>query len=156
MNWVEQEHQSRTSIAVTDAREKILNEEKAKSFPVIAKETATGDKPVDPIQFQPVRSPGLFEAEFAKRGNDVIFHFWPWGLHEADRLGKPRPGFQPGFKRELQAVFTDQTGSQGLDIEDDRDMGAYFVKVKGLGAKLFWRDLSIKIVTALHKGLGGE
>jgi hypothetical protein len=156
MSWVEQELQSRKQLALSPERISVLDQAKGEGFPVITKETSFGNKQVEPIQFREIRSPGHFEAEFAKRSGDIIFHFWPWGLHAADSAGVPRPAFPKGFKDELQKAMTDVFGGEGLDVEDDRDMGAYFVKVAGFGGKQFWSDLAIRAATALHKSLGGE
>jgi hypothetical protein len=154
--WVEQELKNRKPLDVSPARAKTLDDTKRESHPIIVQEAARGDKPFDPIRFQPVKSPGLFEAEFAKRGNDLIFHFWPHGLHEADRLGQPRPPFLTTFRHELQVAFGANFFAKNVEISDDRDMGAIFVKVSTFGAKQFWHQLSVKVVTDLHKQLGGE
>jgi hypothetical protein len=156
MAWVEQELKERKQLSVTPAREKLLNEVKKGSLPTIAREAANGDKPVEAIRFQPVKSVGRFEAEFAKRGGDIIFHFWPWGLHAADREGTPRPPFTAAFRVALPAAFLDEFDKKLVSIEEDRDMGAFFVKAEGYGKKQFWFDLATKVVTNLHRRLGGD
>jgi len=156
MGWVEQELKNRKKLEVSPKRAETLNEVKKQVHPIIVKEAAQGDKPFEPLKFQPVKSPGLFEAEFAKKDSDLIFHFWPWGLHEADRNGQPRPPFTPLFRSVLPAVMYKSFGARFVTIEEDRDMGSFFVKVTGFGAKQFWHDLGVKAVTELHHKLGGE
>lgn len=143
-------------MTVTTDRAALLDKVKTEVHPKIVREAKSGDKGIDPLRFQPVRSPGLFEAEFAQRGEDVIFHFWPWGLHQADKESRPRPAFPPGFKSTLSSVLTKAFAPDAIKVEDDRDMGAIFVRVVGLGSRQFWRDLTIKAVTDLHHALGGE
>jgi len=155
MSWVEQEQQGRKKLTVTEERAALLDKVKAEALPPIRHEVANGDKPFEPIRFQPVRSPGLFEAEFAKKEDDVIFHFWPWGLHEAERSGKPRPPFSKNFRDVLQKAFKHSFGADA-ELSEDRDMGAWFVKVRGLGRKQFWHDLSVKAATLVHTELGGD
>lgn len=154
--WVEQELKNRKQMDVSPTRAQTLDEVKKQVHPIIVKEAAQGDKPFDPLRFQPVKSPGLFEAEFAKRGPDLIFHFWPWGLHEADRTGSPRPPFGPKFRNELKNTLEEVFDKRFVHISEDRDMGAMFVKVDTYGAKQFWHDLGVKAVTKLHHRLGGE
>jgi hypothetical protein len=154
MSWVEQA-ESGVASPPPPERELLLNQVKGESFPLVRKEASSGDKSVSPITFQDIRSVGHFEAEFAKRDGDIIFHFWPYGLHAADSAGKIRPSFVKGFKGELQKAMTDVFGGESLTIEDDRDMGAYFVKVANFGGKQFWFDLAVKAATLLHKSLGG-
>src|SRR5512140_1056144 len=149
MSWIEQEHQSRQRLPVTQARALERDKTKEEELPRIADEAERGMKPVEPIKFQPVHSPGLFEAEFAMRevwseggvGKDVIFHFWPWGLHTADVSGKARPAFKKGFAETLKQVFEKHYVS--VEIRDDRDMGAYFVRLRGVGGQQFWFKLAV-------------
>lgn len=156
MSWVEQETQERKQLQVTPEREKQLDEVKNEVHPAIVREAAQGDKPFEPIRFQPVKSPGLFEAEFAKKESDLVFHFWPWGLHAADRGDQPRPPFTKDFRPQLTCALHDVFDSNKVTIKEDRDMAAIFVKVEGYGMKQFWFDLAHKVVTNLHLRLGGE
>lgn len=156
MSWVEQELKNRKPIDVSRERERVLDATKREVHPIIIQEASQGDRPFEPIKFQPVKSPGLFEAEFAKKEADLIFHFWPWGLHEADRNGTPRPPFTAKFRYELQSVMDQTFDKRFVKIDEDRDMGSMFVKIAGAGAKQFWHDLGVKAVTLLHQRLGGE
>jgi hypothetical protein len=156
MSWLEQELKDRKQLPVSQERAKTLDTTKMEVHPIIVKEAAQGDKGFDAIRFQPVKSPGIFEAEFAKKDSDLIFHFWPWGLHEADRTGSPRPPFSPRFRYELQSIMESVFDKRFVKIDEDRDMGSMFVKVTAAGAKQFWHDLGVKAVTKLHHALGGE
>lgn len=155
MSWIEQEHQSRKKLTVTDEKQALLDKVKAETLPTIRQEASKGDKSVAPIRFQEVKSPGLFEAEFGLKEDDLIFHFWPWGLHIAERNGQPRPAFMPGFREALLAAVT-ATYSAGVDLQEDRDMGAFSVRVLGAGKKQFWYDLALRTVKDVHKRLGGD
>ena len=162
MSWIEQEHASRQRLPVTQERALELDKTKEEEHPRLVQEAERGMKPVEPIKFQPVHSPGIFEAEFAMRqlvsdggiGRDVIFHFWPWGLHSADKTGAPRPGFKKGFREMLEQVFKKHYTQ--VEIRDDRDMGSYFVRLRGAGGAQFWFQIAVKAVTDLHHALGGE
>lgn len=156
MAWVEQELKDRKRLAVSPERAALLNETKKEVHPIIVQEAARGDKPFEPLKFQPVKSPGLFEAEFAKKESDLIFHFWPWGLHDADRNGTPRPPFSVQFRNYMPLALYEIFDKKFVEIIEDRDMGSFYVKVKGFGGKQFWFDLCVKAVTGLHHRLGGE
>ncbi len=154
MPWIEQEHVSKKKLTVTTERASVLDKVKAETHPTIAAEAGRGAKPLEPIKFQPVRSPGIFEGEFAKRDHDIIFHFWPWGLHQADKEGVPRPAFKKGFKETMKLVL--EKHYHRIEIEDDRDMGALFVSAPSAGGQQFWHQLAVRAVTDLHYALGGE
>ena len=156
MAWVEQELKERKKLEVTPAREKLLNEVKRATLPTIVQEAASGDKSFEAINFQPVKSVGRFEAEFAKRDGDIIFHFWPWGLHAADREGTPRPPFTAAFRAALPKALYDEFDVKLVTIIEDRDMGSIYVKAESYGKKQFWFDLARKVVTTLHRHLGGD
>jgi hypothetical protein len=154
MSWTEQESKDRKKLEVSAERASLLDKVKKETLPTIKKEAATGDKPVEAIRFQEVKSPGNFEAEFGLQGTDVIFHFWPWGLHAAERDGRPRPPFVQGFGHSLSLIMKKHFGR--ADMSEDRDMGSWFVRIPGLGAKQFWFRLSVQAATELHEHLGGE
>jgi len=154
MSWVEQSHKERKKLTVTTEREALLDEVKAGSLPIIRQEANAGDRPIKPVHFQEVRSPGIFEGEFGVKDGDLIFHFWPWGLHQADRDGKPRPPFPTGFGPVLRAVLTHHFGL--TEISEQRDLGSWYAKAAGVGRKQFWFDLAVKAVTDLHHQLGGK
>lgn len=156
MSWIEQELKDRKKLVVTEERSKTLDSIKAEVHPIIVNEAAQGTKPFEPLKFQPVRSPGHFEAEFAKKGSDVIFHFWPWGLHEAERNNQPRPPFDKSFRVHMHGALYEFYDSKLVVVEEDRDMGSFFAKVIGAGTKQFWFDMAIKCLTNLHYRTGGE
>lgn len=154
MSWIEQEHQTKKKLVITDEKQALLDKVKTETLPTIRQEAAKGDKAVTPIRFQEVKSPGLFEAEFGLKDDTLIFHFWPYGLHAAERAGQPRPAFVPGFREQLLAASTTSYNA-GIDFAEDRDMGAFSVRVFGAGKKQFWYDLALRMVKDLHKRLGG-
>ena len=155
MSWTEQEHKTRTSVPVSKDRASELDKEKASSLPTIQKESEEA-KPFDPMKFQPVKSPDIYEAEFANKNSDVIFHFWPWNYHLAEREGKTTPKFKSGFEAALRKSMAVVFQEHRLEFQRDDDVGAWFVRAKGWGENQFSRELSIKACEALHKALGGK
>src|SRR5687767_9711082 len=125
-----------------------MNEEK-----VIEEEARAGDKLIEPVNFQPVRSPGNYEAEFAAKGDDIIFHFWPDGYHDAQNKGKHPPRFKKDFGHHLFVAMSATFGPRRLEIENDDDMGAIFVKATGYGTNQFFRTMAISVCEDLHKKL---
>lgn len=155
MSWKEIHTASGTYIEVDAAKEQKLEEAK-KDLPIIQKEAASGLKPFELIKFQPVLSAGRFEAEFAVKGDDVIFHIWPHGYHEAERDKRHPPRFPKGFADLLVKTMGSAFDPMRIEIHEDRDIGAWFVKAIGYGSSTFYRELSIKAVTSLHKAMGGD
>lgn len=155
MNWVEHESKNRKDLKVTSERAALLDKVKAEALPPIRREAANGDKSVQPVRFQPVKSPGIFEAEFGEKDGNVIFHFWPWGFHEAERNGQPRVAFVVGFGNLLKKTMHKHFGTE-IEVIEDRDMGSWFVKIPALGKKQFWFELAVKAATEMHTNLGGK
>ena len=154
MNWVTSE-QGSVGVASTE-KSREYEDEKSVSLPVIEKEADSGFKPFDPIEFQPVRSPGIYEGEFAAKDNDIIFHFWPDGFHVAQRSGKAVPRFKKDFEEKLSLTFKKHFGETRVDIQNDPDIGAWFIKANGWGKNEFLFELCVKACEALHAELGGE
>ncbi len=156
MTWLEQNQGTRTTSDADAERAALLSLVKKETLPVIHKEVDSGDKPFEPVKFQPVRSPGLFISEFGVKGADLIFHFWPYGYQEAERTGKVLPRFQKEFMSILKKILNETFDENRLLFADDKDVGAICVIAKGWGANHFFRELSIKAMQALHTALGGE
>jgi hypothetical protein len=158
MPWAEMQTNSGAEIAVTAEKERELNKAKEEGAPVIVKEASAGMKPFDPVEYQPVRSPDIYEGEFGVKGSDLIFHFWPANYHNAERAGKALPRFKPGFDVVLKQVFTDAFGAgvSRVEVFHDPDVGAFCVLAHGWGDNQYHRELSIKACEALHQALGGE
>jgi hypothetical protein len=154
--WIEQEQRDRKLLTVTPAREQELENTKKEVLPIIAGEAEQGMKPFETIKFQPVKSPGLFEAQFAKKEGAIIFQFWPWGYHAAEREGRPLPPFTKQFREKLQPTLAKTFEDRFLRVEEVRQMGAYYVEAATYGKKMAWFDLARKAVTELHHALGGE
>ena len=155
MSWLEKEIET-NKISSTDADStKVLNAERDAGLPTIVKESDSGQKPFTPVQLQPVKSPGIYEAEFGVKDSDVIFHFWPSGYHVAERRGVAAPKFLPGFEVALGKVMGDVFDPKRVVIEHDRDVGALFVRAIGWGEAQFHRNLCIQACEKLHAALGG-
>jgi hypothetical protein len=153
-NWSEQDTKSGTAIHVTPEKERLFNEVKAGTLPVIQREADGGVKPIKPVEYQPVRSPGRFEAEFGIKNDDIIFHVWPWAYHLAEKEGQTTPPFLAGTKDALNKAMGEIFYGK-FELTEDFDVGAYTVVVTGWGAKQFARDLAITAVKRLHELMGG-
>lgn len=154
MNWKEQLASSRNHISdVPSERAKVYDAEKEVSLPVISRES---EKPFEQVHPQPVISPGIYEAEFMTKNGDVIFHFWPHGYHRAEELDKVPPRFPKAFSSVLKEAMSKALSPTSLDIQEDRDMGAWFVKAKSLAERPFARNLAIEAMELVHKSMGGE
>lgn len=151
--WKEKLANSRDVYDSDPERAKIFEMEKEKSLPIISRDL--DKKEFEPVRPQPVISKGIYEAEFSVRGKDVLFHFWPYGYHEADDLNKVPPRFHRGFQQVLRFAMEKVMSPSKVELSEDRDMGAWFVKVVGLADNPFHRELSIKACEAIHKDMGG-
>lgn len=155
MSWVAQDS-SRMPVAVDAQKKNEYDKAKAESLPAITKEAEGGVRPVEPVKFQPVRSPGIYEAEFGVKEKDIIFHFWPDGYHNADRDGRAIPAFKKDFLKNLTLSMHEIFHPNRITIEEDKDMGAFFVKAHGWGENDNYREISIKACEAFHHRMGGE
>jgi hypothetical protein len=152
--WQEQETNSRKPIPVTAEKAADLDKAKEEGLPTVIKQAAKGELPVQPVQLQPVRSPGIYEGEFGVKDDDLIFHFWPYGYHDADRKGLATPRFKKDFESTLKAVAARELRNRAV-VEHDQDVGAYFVRGTGWGTSQFHHDIAVKFCQALHTALGG-
>lgn len=155
MNWTAQETKTRTNIELSSEKAQELDKAKQEGLPVIQKESE-GTKPFEPIKFQPVRSPGIYEAEFGVKGKDLIFHFWPYGYHQAEKEGIRTPNFHRHFAEELPQAMKVSFNLAQVETKRDEDMGAIFVKVNGAGENQFFHELAVKVCEELHRLLGGD
>ncbi|TXH11230.1 MAG: hypothetical protein E6R04_02855 [Spirochaetes bacterium] len=132
-----------------------LDSLKKELSPIVVKEADSGVKGFDPLNFQPVMSPSNYEAEFAAKGEDLIFHVWPWKFHESDRAGKIRPRFRKGFETHLNTAFGKVFFSK-WEYSFDEDMGSYFVRAPGAGSSQFMRENAIEALENLHSAMTNE
>lgn len=153
MSWSEQNQETRT---VRQVERKEYDEAAREYAPLIEREERQGAKGFGLIHLQPVRSVGLFEGEFASKGPDLIFHFWPYRYAEALRGEKKLPTFPVGFEAALRTAMAQVFGVHRLEVSEDKDMGAWFVRASGFGEHDFARKLAVDACTALHTGLGGK
>jgi hypothetical protein len=156
MSWLEKNTETNEVAAPNAAREQILDEARAEGLPTIKKEADAGVKPFATVQLQPVKSPGIYEAEFGVKDADVIFHFWPSGYHAAERRGAAAPRFKDGFEAAVKKVMGDTFDPNRVAMDTDPDVGALFVRAKGWGEAQFHRDLCIKACEQIHAAMGGE
>lgn len=157
MNWTEQQTATREKLDVDEARSRLLTEVRKESLPVVQKEASSGVRPFEKVDFQPIKGVNTFEAEFGVKGEDVIYHVWPWGYHEADRKKDERlPSFKRDFEKVLSQVMASVFGQGRCDLSFDADIGAWFVKVNGFGTNQFFRNVCIEAALALHKAMGGK
>ncbi len=155
MQWIEKDIETRQVSKADVERSKLLEEVKRGSLPTIQKEADAGMRPFETMKFQPVKSPGIYEAEFGVKGKDLIFHFWPHDYHLIDSQSKPTPKFGPDFLAKLTRIMHETFDGRRVDIKDDKDMGALFVRATGWGESQFHRELAIKACEAMHSAMGG-
>lgn len=157
MAWTERDVSTGKEMDVTGDKARMLDEVKKTSLPIVQKEADGGVRPFEPMALQPVKGVLTFEGEFGVKGNDVIFHFWPWGYHDADRQeGTVIPKFRKDIKQVLKASFKTVYEPSRCEFSYDGDLGSWFVLAKGYGQAQFFREVCIEAVTALHKNLGGK
>lgn len=155
MTWKEKQTGDRTNVFdASPERARLYDLEKSTTLPIIGKEP--GKKPFEAVKAQPVRSPGIYEAEFIAKDGDVVFHFWPEGYHKAEEEGRNPPHFPPTFSKAMQSAISKVMAPSKVDISEDRDMGAWFVRVHGLATKPFQFDLCVKACEEVHKAMGGK
>ena len=155
MNWTEKDVQTdRVEVADT-ARSKLLDMVRKEALPTIQREASNGAPEFNPLEFQPVRSPGIYDGEFGSKGDDLIFHFWPYGYNQAASAKQRTPNFKPGFQKMLKFVMGETFGDKRVEIQEDKDVGALFVKALNWGQHQFRRELAIKACEALHGRMGG-
>lgn len=152
--WVERNNETQVTAKVTEDRERDLNKARDESIPMVTRDQSRKD--LTPLEFQPVKSPGIYEGEFAVKDEDLIFHFWPYGYHKAERDGHARPRFRPGFDKWLADVMGSVFSPNRIEIKHDEDVGAWFVRASGYGTNQFHRKLCIKACELLHTALGGK
>ena len=154
--WRERDLETGVEGEASLPRAKELTEAREAALPAIQREAERGKKPFTALAFQPVKSPGLYEGEFGKKEMDVIFHFWPYGYHEADRKSLAAPRFPTNFEKHLTDTMGASFGPHRILVRNDLDMGAFYVRAYGWSEQQFWFDLSVKACQALHKALGGS
>jgi flavodoxin len=153
MNWVKRQNDTVETVSGDSA--KAYEQTKAEYLPVAEKESNSGAKAFEQIQFQSVLSPGIYEAEFGTKGKDLLFHFWPWGYHEAERARRALPRFLVVFEEAFRGAMESVFGAHRVEVAHDPDIGAWFCKAIGWGEHQFSRDLAIKACEDLHQRLGG-
>lgn len=157
MSWTEREVATGKEVDVTADKARMLDEVRKSSLPIVQKESESGVRPFETVKLQPVKGIGTFEAEFGLKGDDVIFHFWPYGYHDADRNeGMALPQFPKNFMKILNDAMAKVFNIDRVELALDADVGAWFVKAKGYAQNQFHRNLCIEAVTVLHRALGGS
>lgn len=156
MSWIEKQVDTDKHSEVTGRRAVELDQVREENLPRLRKEADKGQAPFIPVRFQPVRSPGIYEAEFAAKDEDVVFHFWPYGYRKAERAGLAAPRFKKEFEATLTKVMQETFGEARTHVEYVKTMGAFFVQANGWGEHQFMRDLCIKACEVVHSRMGGE
>jgi hypothetical protein len=154
--WQAQDPESRKALPVTQQHAKELDTARDEAVPVLEKEAGRGEIPFAPVKLQPVKSPGIYEAEFGVKDGDLIFHFWPYGYGAAKRGGLAAPRFKGNFEKILKDVMERNFGEKRIKGEYVQEEGSWYVRAIGWGNSQFWYDLSVKACEQLHFALGGE
>ena len=140
-------------VPVDEDKARVYDSERERSLPVLQKEPGQHD--LEPLRPQPVISPGIYEAEFMSKGSDIVFHFWPYGYHEADDHDKVPPRFGKNFQPTLTKIMNEGLFPCKVYVSEDKDMGSWFVRAFGLAERPFHRELCVKACEDLHTALGG-
>jgi hypothetical protein len=155
MSW-SQKTKSNTVESVASTIAKEYDTVRDMSLPIFQKEADQhAAHALQPVDFQPVRSPGIYEAEFGVKYDDLIFHFWPWHYHQETNAGRTAPRFKKGFEEAVAAVMSKEFGANRFEIKLDEDVGAIFVKCFGFGVTQFHREMAIKACENIHLAMGG-
>lgn len=120
---------------------------------VLEKEVKTRAPIFEPLNFQPVISPDIYEAEFAVKNEDIIFHFWPFGYKLAEESKHRLPKFSKIFLKNIETIMIAAFGPHRLEMAEE--LGGVFVRAIGWGSNQFARDIAIKTCESLHKINGG-
>lgn len=156
MSWTSQDPETRVEIPVSKEQAFIYDEARREGKPIVEREAARGQMPLEPVKYQPVKSPGIYEAEFASRDGDLIFHFWPAGYHLAERTGLARPRFGPEFADALKKSMEEVFDANRLEIDPTPENGSWYVKARSWGKTQFWFELATKACEKVHYRLGGS
>lgn len=155
MAWLEKKEDQAQPVRPEAARERELDKTKEESLPVVKRQVSKGELPINPVKLQPVKSPDIYEGEFGIKDGDVIFHFWPYGYHEAERNRLAAPHFKPEFERQLLTVMSAEFGGHRIQVLEDADVGAFCVVAKSWAENQFHYEMSVRACEKLHKALGG-
>jgi hypothetical protein len=150
--WVERDLTTGKQAEMVADKAARLDKDVAKDLPRVQREEA---KEITPVRFQPVRSPGIYDAEFGVKDRDLIFHFWPFGYHEAERKEVAPPRFPSQFEASLRAALNKTFNVDRVEYNYDGDMGAWYARAHGWGENQFAFDLAVKACKTLHSMMGG-
>lgn len=152
MTWIRRDNATGVISQAEAEKAQRYEEDKNAALPTIRKESES-TMPFEPVRFQPVKSTE-YEAEFGVKGDDVLFHFWPPGYHQADAIGQRTPTFRKDFEDKLGFCLSKEVPRHQLKL--DEDVGAVFVICPGLALNLSHRQLCIRVCEKLHYELGGK
>jgi hypothetical protein len=156
MHWIEHDNTTNKLSAADQERAALLDKVKKEALPTVKREEESGAPEFDPVEFTKIKGPGIFEAEFGRKNNDLIFHFWPAGYEKAVREERARPPFRLKFKETLQQVMEAAFEKRRVVVSEDQDVGAIFVRCSGWGSHQYLRENSIKACEKFFTAMGGE
>jgi hypothetical protein len=120
-------------------------------------DTKVGGKPIDPIHFQEVIGPKIFEGEYGVKGEDIIFHLWPYGYQQSMDDNKFPPKFHKNFKDQLGKSLTKVFTTNTVDQENHQStMGSIYVCIRGGASGMFYKQKCIDFCEDLFLNLGGK
>lgn len=154
--WHERDQKTGHQGIASEEKARELDAAKKEQLPSLATETS-GVRPFEQIRFQPVHAHGLFDAEFAVKGKDIIFHFWPYEFHKAQKEMWTRdPKFPKQFPDKLKEAMKKSFAPNRTEQTYDEEMSAYFVKAVGYGEAMSPFVLATDVCRELYRLLGGE
>lgn len=149
MNWNGIESRSKSTKTVTDDAKKSYDQTKEELAPVLASE---GTRVFQEVIFQQIRGPSFFEAEFGKKGDDLIVHVWPDGYRKAEEGHLARPRFKAGFETHLKDSLSSAFDLGAIEWEFN-DTGSYFLKLNGAAMNPAFFDACVKVFSTLYDQL---
>jgi hypothetical protein len=156
MVWHERQLETQQDSQVDQARAAELDKAKVDVHQAIVKETGEGLRQFKPIKFQPVIGRGIFEAEFAEKDDDIIFHFWPYQYRLKQKEGKQLPQFPQGTENLLKLSLTTSFADNRIETSFDQDMGSFFVRAIGYAKSLDPKYLAVNVCKKFYELLGGK
>lgn len=156
MPWQARDTDTQQRLDVSQSAAAEFDKAKSDVHHLIAKEADLGVKHFKQLKFQPVIGNGVFEAEFAEKDDDIIFHFWPYNYRLKQKEGKPQlPKFPANAETLLKRALTTSFAENRIELTFDTDMGSYFVKALGYAKSLNPRHLAIEACKKFYQLSGG-
>lgn len=156
MGWIEQKTKTGVTYVPDAAHIEEFEKGKREVMPVLEREADRGQLPIVPVRLRPVKSPGIYEAEFGAKDEHLVLHFWPYGFHQAKRDGTAAPRFKSGFEEKLREAMEHVFNANRVSVQFDKPMGSFSVLALNWAEHQYASELAIQACERLHKAMGGS